>query len=326
MACGSSRSAATRDPGAASLLGREFCPPDHACAWSARRRGGSLRPSPAHSWWTDQPEPPTSRRHRRLRHQELSNVPAASQRAVCPRVSYCECGEACGQGRAARSRSFRPRRTSWVPASATPVPGTTSSAFRSCSMDRGSMQANGRVHGEATLADIAPTVATWLDFPFEAPDGHELVEATQEDQVPAPRLIVTLVWDGGGRDVLDRWPDDWPFLASLVERGTWYEDATVGSSPTNTPPSHATMGSRSLPSNQWRCRPLPRGGRRDREAVGRWTGHAAPADTGRLLFRPRDGQRAEGRPRSYAGGPYTGTDRGLRSDLAGRGSRRRRVA
>ena len=111
----------------------------------------------------------------------------------------------------------------------------------------GIVPANGRVHGEATLADIAPTVATWLDFPFEAPDGHALVEATQEDQVPAPRLIVTLVWDGGGRDVLDRWPDDWPFLASLVERGTWYEDATVGSSPTNTPPSHATIGTGAFP-------------------------------------------------------------------------------
>ena len=111
----------------------------------------------------------------------------------------------------------------------------------------GIVPANGRVHGGATLADIAPTVATWLDFPFEAPDGHALVEATQEDQVPAPRLIVTLVWDGGGRDVLDRWPDDWPFLSSLVERGTWYEDATVGSSPTNTPPSHATIGTGAFP-------------------------------------------------------------------------------
>ena len=45
-----------------------------------------------------------------------------------------------------------------------------------------------------------------------------------------PKLLVTLVWDGAGRNVLDQWPDDWPFLASLIQRGVWYDAAEIGSS------------------------------------------------------------------------------------------------
>ena len=58
---------------------------------------------------------------------------------------------------------------------------------------------------------------------------------------------MTLVWDAGGRDVLDRWPRDWPVLKSLIPKGVWYENAEVGSSPSITPATHATMGTGDFP-------------------------------------------------------------------------------
>lgn len=99
-----------------------------------------------------------------------------------------------------------------------------------------------------TLADVAPTEGELLGYPFDAPDGRVLSDAL----LPAgdrrmPRLVVTLVWDAAGRNVLDAWPTDWPYLNSLIEEGAWFERATVGSSPTNTPPSHATIGTGAFP-------------------------------------------------------------------------------
>jgi len=100
-------------------------------------------------------------------------------------------------------------------------------------------------------ADIAPTQAELLGYPFHALDGAPMREAL----VPAgrrpepPRLIVTVVWDAGGRDVLDAWPRSWPYLSSLVPRGAWYEDATVGSSPTQTAQIHATIGTGAFPDH-----------------------------------------------------------------------------
>lgn len=98
-----------------------------------------------------------------------------------------------------------------------------------------------------TLADVAPTQAALLRFPFEAPDGRALTEALLPDRAP-PRLVITLVWDAAGRDVLETWPDAWPYLRSLARRGAWFEHATAGASPANTPPSHATIGTGALPA------------------------------------------------------------------------------
>jgi hypothetical protein len=96
-----------------------------------------------------------------------------------------------------------------------------------------------------TLADIAPTQAALLRFGrFAAPDGRALLDG------PAgriPRLLVTLVWDAAGTDVLDRWPDAWPTLRSMQAGGVWFDHATVGSSPTQTAQSHATIGTGAYP-------------------------------------------------------------------------------
>jgi Type I phosphodiesterase / nucleotide pyrophosphatase len=99
-----------------------------------------------------------------------------------------------------------------------------------------------------TLADVAPTEGAILHYPFAAPDGHVLPGVVDPSASDVPRLVVTLVWDAAGRDVLDAWPHDWPYLKSLTPRGAWFDDATVGASPSNTPPGHAIIGTGAFPS------------------------------------------------------------------------------
>lgn len=100
-----------------------------------------------------------------------------------------------------------------------------------------------------TLADVAPTAAEILKFPgFRAPDGSPLSEAL----LPAaarnvPRLVVTVIWDSAGTDLLDRWDEGWPRLRELAGRSAWFTDAALDASPSNTPPSHATIGTGAFP-------------------------------------------------------------------------------
>ena len=98
-----------------------------------------------------------------------------------------------------------------------------------------------------TLADLAPTTGALVDFPFDAPDGTSQTEALAPDR-PLPRLVVTLVWDSGGMDVLNAWPKDWPYLRSIMGEGAWFTHGTVGASPSNTPTGHATIGTGAFPA------------------------------------------------------------------------------
>jgi predicted AlkP superfamily pyrophosphatase or phosphodiesterase len=107
--------------------------------------------------------------------------------------------------------------------------------------------AQGAVNRPVQMVDVAPTMADLLHFDgFHAPDGKSMTEAV-DPQAPTPKLIVVVVWDAGGRDVLNQWPDSWPNLKALIPKGTWYEHATVGSSPSVTPPSHANLGTGAYP-------------------------------------------------------------------------------
>lgn len=99
-----------------------------------------------------------------------------------------------------------------------------------------------------TLADVAPTTAALLKFPFIARDGAAQTQALlAADERDLPRLVVTVIWDSGGTNVLDRWPASWPYLASLVPHGAWFTNATVGASPSNTPIGHSTIGTGAFP-------------------------------------------------------------------------------
>jgi hypothetical protein len=103
-----------------------------------------------------------------------------------------------------------------------------------------------RVPRRVTVADVAPTLGRLVGFEPSGLDGTPLREALNGMGGP-PRLILVLVWDGGGRVVLDEWPAAWPNLRRVARRGTWYERATVGSSPSTSAPIHATIGTGTFP-------------------------------------------------------------------------------
>jgi hypothetical protein len=108
----------------------------------------------------------------------------------------------------------------------------------------------GRFQQVATLADVAPTQGELLDFPFHAPDGEPLDQALlPKGERRLPKLVVTLIWDSGGTELLETWPDAWPYLRQLTEEGAWFPRAEVGASPSNTPTGHAAIGTGSFPDH-----------------------------------------------------------------------------
>jgi hypothetical protein len=103
---------------------------------------------------------------------------------------------------------------------------------------------------EATVADLAPTIAELIDTPFPGRrPGRPLEQIlVPEQRRPAePALVLNIVLDGGGWNVLRQWPDDWPFIAEMIEGGASITDATIGSSPSVTPAIHTTMGTGTWP-------------------------------------------------------------------------------
>jgi len=105
-----------------------------------------------------------------------------------------------------------------------------------------------RLEREMTLADLAPTVARLLGTRLPEPrPGQPVVEALLERPKGRPKLVVVVVWDGGGWNVLRRWPNSWPQLSRLMARGTSVQEVLVGSSPSVTPAIHATIGTGAFP-------------------------------------------------------------------------------
>lgn len=101
-----------------------------------------------------------------------------------------------------------------------------------------------------TVADIAPTFAELLGttLPDDRP-GRSISEALEPaaDRTEPPRMIVLVVWDGGGWNVLNEWPRAWPNLKALMADGTSVQNVEVGSSPSVTPAIHMTMGAGDFP-------------------------------------------------------------------------------
>jgi hypothetical protein len=116
----------------------------------------------------------------------------------------------------------------------------------------GYIKAQGSVSRPVVTPDIAPTEATLLGFhrytfPDSQPLSDALLPGTQRSE--PPRLIITYVWDAGGDVVLNRWPKAWPYLKSLIPKGTWYENATIGSAPASTAQIHSEMGTGAWPKD-----------------------------------------------------------------------------
>lgn len=90
------------------------------------------------------------------------------------------------------------------------------------------------------IADFAPTYAGLLHMDPLDSDGETLpgVEVSPR----RPRLIFTVVVDGGGWNALQEHPGAWPNMRELMERGMNYTAATIGSAPSITGALHATFG------------------------------------------------------------------------------------
>ena len=98
-----------------------------------------------------------------------------------------------------------------------------------------------------TMADVAPTIASLVNGMVEDPQGKSLPRLERNHDRPIPRLVVTIVWDGGGWNVLDHWDDSWPNLKSMMAGGISYTNAIDGSSPSVTPAVHTTLGTGDFP-------------------------------------------------------------------------------
>lgn len=97
------------------------------------------------------------------------------------------------------------------------------------------------------ITDVYATVGELLNVDLPTRDSDALDDAIRPDASGTPKLAVVVVWDGVGQNMLRRWPSRWPFLAKLQRIGTSYENVTVGSSPSVTPPTHTNMATGAFP-------------------------------------------------------------------------------
>ena len=78
-----------------------------------------------------------------------------------------------------------------------------------------------------TMADLAPTAAKLIGYGgWPNRDGRPLKEMLKGAARP-PKLIVNVVWDGGGWNALEAHPDKWPYLKKLMEQGASYENFDI---------------------------------------------------------------------------------------------------
>jgi hypothetical protein len=99
----------------------------------------------------------------------------------------------------------------------------------------------------AGIVDVYPTIGRLTGVDLAPRAGRVLRPALKRGVAGVPKLVLVVVWDGVGRNVLKRWPHHWPTLRRLEAKGTSFLGATVGSSPSNTPPVHASIGTGTFP-------------------------------------------------------------------------------
>ncbi|HEX2058547.1 MAG TPA: alkaline phosphatase family protein [Actinomycetota bacterium] len=99
------------------------------------------------------------------------------------------------------------------------------------------------VEAPVDIAAIAPTYARILGMSdFEAKTEADPLMEIAGNVGKQPKLIFTIVIDGGGWNTLQEHPDSWPTIRGLSEEGVTYVNATIGSAPSITGALHATFG------------------------------------------------------------------------------------
>ena len=113
----------------------------------------------------------------------------------------------------------------------------------------GHIRSQGRiaVGHEASVTDLAPTLARLLGIDFPSNRAGRAVSDALVPGAEPPKFVVVVVWDGGGSNTLQAFPTAWPNLRRIMRLGTWIE-ATVGSSPSVTPAIHANIGTGTFPN------------------------------------------------------------------------------
>ena len=122
----------------------------------------------------------------------------------------------------------------------------------------GMIDEGAEIYDRVDIADVAPTYAEVLGVDGLEAEGETLPEVAQSAAGTKPKVIFSIVLDGGGWNALEEHPHSWPTIKSLAEGGTSYLNADIGSSPTITGALHATFGTgvyphtHGLPGNQMR--------------------------------------------------------------------------
>jgi predicted AlkP superfamily pyrophosphatase or phosphodiesterase len=122
----------------------------------------------------------------------------------------------------------------------------------------GYVDRSGDSYAATDITSLAPTYAELLrldDFNSESPP---LPGALTQSTKKLPRVVFTIVLDGGGWNTLQAHPESHPFIDSLRRHGLTYVNATIGSAPSITGALHASFGTgayplgHGLPGNQMR--------------------------------------------------------------------------
>ena len=110
----------------------------------------------------------------------------------------------------------------------------------------GQIAPNGPIDQFASISDLYPTIGALTGVELEQRAGRVLPN-TLEPIEDIPRVVVVVVWDGVGRNTLERHPEAWPNLRRMEQEGTSFLGATVGSSPSITPATHSSLGTGAFP-------------------------------------------------------------------------------
>ena len=135
------------------------------------------------------------------------------------------------------------------------------------------IEAGQEIYDPVDIAGVAPTYADILGVDGLEAEGESLPEVVGSAAGKKPKVIFSIVLDGGGWNTLQEHPDSWPTIKRLAEEGTSYVNADIGSAPSITGALHATFGTgvyprtHGLPGNQMRS---PDGG----ENIDTWLENA----------------------------------------------------